>query len=89
MFPNMKKLEKQMKKIQEEMKNKLITGSSGNGLVTVILNGEKNLQEIKINPECMDPSDVEGLQDLILAAFEDASQKADRELASQMPGLPF
>lgn len=85
-------MEEQFGKMREEMKAKQLSGSSGNGLVTVIINGEKELQEIRIKPECVDPQDLEGLQDLIKAALQDAYQKAGEEsdspLGSGMP-LPF
>jgi DNA-binding YbaB/EbfC family protein len=70
-----KLLEQQMESARTEMKNKSITGTSGNGLVSVIINGEKELQSITIKPECVDPSDLEGLQDLIKAACENAYQQ--------------
>ena len=75
-FSKMKKqaklFEQQMESARSELKNKMVTGISGNGLVTVILNGEKEMQSIVIKPECIDASDVEGLQDLIKAACENA-----------------
>lgn len=87
-------LEQQMEKMREEMKTTEATGSSGNGLVTVVLNGEKELKEINIKPECVDPNDLEGLQDLIKAAYQDAYQKIAHLSSSGMdlpPGLtlPF
>ena len=87
-FSKMKKqarlLEEQYEKKRAEMKLASFTGNSGNGLVTVVLNGEKELQEIKIKPECVDPQDLEGLQDLIRAAHQDAVQKV---VASAEGGL--
>ena len=61
--------------MREEMQNKRVEGSSGNGLVTITLDGEKSMRAIHIKPECVDPNDLEGLQDLILAAYEDAAAK--------------
>jgi nucleoid-associated protein EbfC len=91
-FSKMKKqarmLEQQMDKMREEMKTTEATGSSGNGLVTVVLNGEKELKEIKIKPECVDPNDLEGLQDLIKAALQDAYQKIASLNPSDAMGLP-
>ncbi|MES2200045.1 MAG: YbaB/EbfC family nucleoid-associated protein [Chlamydiota bacterium] len=72
-----RQMQGQLQKMQEEMKNSSFTGESGAGLVTVILNGEKVLKKITIKPECVDPTDVEGLEDLILAAFADASKKME------------
>jgi nucleoid-associated protein EbfC len=75
-FSKMKKqaklFEQQMETARGEMKIKMVTGTSGNGLVVVIVNGEKELQSITIKPECVDPSDLEGLQDLIKAACQNA-----------------
>ena len=67
-----KQFESQYAKIQEEMRALEATGSAGNGLVTLILNGQHELKDIKIKPACVDPNDVEGLQDLIRAAYADA-----------------
>ena len=95
-FAKMKKqarqMEAQMEQLKEEMKNKTIEGQGGNGLVTVTLDGEKALKKIKIKPECVDPSDIEGLEDLILAAFNDAANKAESDSSLGLPtgfSLPF
>ncbi len=81
-------MEEQFGKMREEMKQKSVSGSAGNGLVTLTLNGEKELQQIQIRPECIDPNDLEGLQDLIKAAFQDAYKKIESE-GSALPSLPF
>jgi DNA-binding YbaB/EbfC family protein len=88
-FSKMKKqarmMQEQMTQMQSKLQETQVQGSAGNGLVTVTLNGEKALKKIAIKPECV--SDVEALQDLIIAACEDATQK----LASQqsMTKMPF
>lgn len=92
-FAKMKKqarlMEEQYEKMREQMKTTVIEGSSGNGLVTVILNGDKELQEVRIKPECVDPNDLEGLQDLIKAACEDAYKKIEASNSNASPfGLP-
>ncbi len=78
-FSKMKKqaklFEQQLESARSELKTKSVTGTSGNGLVTVVVNGEKEMQSISIKPECVDPSDLEGLQDLIKAACENAYQQ--------------
>lgn len=75
-FSKMKKqakfFEQQLESARNELKTKIVRGISGNGLVTVVVNGEKELQTITIKPDCVDPSDLEGLQDLIKAACENA-----------------
>lgn len=77
-----KLMQSQMSGMKDKMENTLVEGSAGNGLVRVTLNGSKDLKKIVIGPECA--GDVEGLQDLILGAFEDASAKLAGQ--SQMPG---
>lgn len=73
MKKQMRMMQDQMSQMKESLQNTLIQGTAGNGLVAITINGEKDLKKISINPECA--SDLEGLQDLILAAFEDASRK--------------
>ena len=75
-FAKMKKQARQLERIQEEMKKKTFEGSSGNGLVTVTLSGDRELQNISIKPDCVDPTDVEGLEDLIREAFAHAYGQA-------------
>jgi len=85
-FSKMKKqakmMQEQMEKMKEELKNKSVEGIGANGLVKITLNGEKELKNIKIDPQCVDPSDVEGLQDLIIQAYKDAFEKLEKEESS-------
>jgi hypothetical protein len=89
-------MQKQVQKIQEELANEAIEGSAGGGAISVTMNGHRELQAIKIDPEVIDPDDVEMLQDLLMAAFNDASKRA-QELAEErmgplmggMKGMPF
>ncbi len=83
-----KLMEQQLEMMRNEMKNKQVSGMSGNGLITVLMNGEKQLIDIKIKPECVDVNDLEGLQDLIKAACEDAYQKLSTEDPMGNLGLP-
>lgn len=69
------KMQAQMMKTQEEMLKKEIEGSAGGGMVKVMLNGSNQLLSIKINPEVVDPDDVEMLEDLIVAAHANAFEK--------------
>lgn len=95
-FSKMKKqarlMQEQYSQMQEEMRNKRVTGVSGNGLVSITLDGSGKMQEIKIKPDCVDPEDIEGLEDLIKAAFEEASSQLDSEgqgdLGAMMGNLP-
>ena len=72
------------------MRSLEVTGSAGNGLVTLVMNGEHEIKNLQIKPECVDKNDVEGLQDLIRAAHADALQKINAQSQSALPGgLPF
>ncbi|CAM3409019.1 YbaB/EbfC family nucleoid-associated protein [Marinicrinis lubricantis] len=82
MMKQVKKMQEQMMKAQEELGNKTVEGTAGGGVVTATVNGHKKLVNIEIKPEAVDPDDVEMLQDLILAAVNDAMTQAD-EMASQ------
>lgn len=88
---NLQKMIKAAKEMQEKLQKELaemrIEGTSGGGMVTVILDGQKNLMSVRIDPEVVNKDDVEMLQDLILAAFNDAGTKVDEELSQKMGGL--
>lgn len=81
-----KMMQDQLSKMQEQMKETTVEGSAGGGLVKILLNGEKEIQKIVIDPQCVDPQDVEGLQDLIIAAQKDALSKLEGN-ASMLSGL--
>lgn len=78
----MQKMQKNMKKMQEELENKQITATAGGGVVEVTVNGHRKVQEIVIDPEVVDPEDIETLQDLLHAAVNEALRKAE-ELATE------
>ena len=78
-------LQARMVKMQEELGSETVEGTAGGGVVTVVVNGHQVLQSVKIQPEAVDPSDVEMLEDLVRAATNEALEKA-RELASQRMG---
>lgn len=71
------KMQKDMEKMQEELASKTVEASAGGGAVSVVANGKKEVLEIKIKPEAVDPEEVEMLQDLVLAAVNEALRKAD------------
>jgi DNA-binding YbaB/EbfC family protein len=81
-------LQEQLSKMQTEMENVEVTGTAGQGLVTLKLNGRHELTSLKIKPECVDPEDVEGLEVLIKAAFADASKKLEEQSKQNMGGFP-
>jgi len=85
MMKQVKKMQQQMMKAQEELATKTVEGTAGGGVVTVVVNGHKNVLSVTIKPEAVDPEDVEMLQDLVLTAVNDAMAKAD-ELANQDMG---
>ncbi len=68
----MRKMQKQMEKIQAELAEKTIDVSSGGGVVTITITGDQTVQAIKIDPEAVDPEDVEMLEDLLVAAVNEA-----------------
>src|SRR5690606_33290979 len=79
-----KTMQEQMLKAQEELENKTVEGSAGGGAVTVTANGRKRLLSVAIKPEAVDPEDVEMLQDLVLAAVNDALDKVDEMVNQDM-----
>lgn len=78
-------MQRQMQKIQEELAVAVVEGSAGGGAITVKMNGHRELQSISISPDAIDPDDVEILQDMLMAAFNDAAKKA-QEMAEQRLG---
>jgi hypothetical protein len=84
LMKQVKKMQEQMAKIQEEMENKTVEASAGGGVVTVVANGKKEIVEIKIAPEVVDPEDVEMLQDLVLAAVNEALRQAEEMMQDEM-----
>lgn len=70
------KLQKQMEEVQQSLKERVVEGSAGGGMVTAQMNGQKELLSIKIEKEVVDPDDVEMLEDLVLAAVSQAMKKA-------------
>jgi DNA-binding YbaB/EbfC family protein len=80
----LKTAKEMQEKLQREMSEMRIEGSSGGGMVTVVLDGSKNLVSLTINPEVVNKDDTEMLQDLIMAAFNDANTKVDEALSEKM-----
>jgi DNA-binding YbaB/EbfC family protein len=88
---NIQQMMKQAQQMQERLKKQMddlrVEATSGGGMVTVVVNGNKQIQSLKIDPEVVSKDDVEMLQDLILAAISDAQRKADEELNRSMGGM--
>ncbi|MGF6953066.1 DNA-binding YbaB/EbfC family protein [Neobacillus sp. B4I6] len=84
MMKQMQKMQKEMAKAQEELGEKKIEGSAGGGMVTVVVTGHKEVVDVIIKPEAVDPDDIEMLQDLVLAATNDALKKVEELTNSTM-----
>ncbi|MBS4179764.1 YbaB/EbfC family nucleoid-associated protein [Bacillus sp. FJAT-49731] len=85
MMKQMQKMQKKMAEAQEELGEKRIEGTAGGGMVTVVVSGHKEVLEVNMKEEVVDPEDIEMLQDLVLAATNDALKKAE-ELTNQTMG---
>ena len=83
----MKQAQQMQERLQKQMAELRVEASAGGGMVTVVVNGAKQIQSLKIDPEVVSKEDVDMLQDLIVAAVNDAQRKADEELAQKMGGL--
>lgn len=87
MMKKVQKLQADMGKMQEELKTRTIDVSAGGGAIKVVMNGEKQIQSLVIDPAAADPEDVEMLQDLISAAINEAVKKVDDLMATEMGKL--
>jgi DNA-binding YbaB/EbfC family protein len=87
LMKQVQKMQQDMVKLQEELKDRTIEATSGGGAVKAVANGRKQLVSIEIKPEAVDPDDVEMLQDLILAAANEALQKAEDMVNQEMSRL--
>lgn len=84
MMKQVQKMQKQMEKAQEELKDKTVQGTAGGGMVTITANGQKQILDIQIKPEAVDPDDVDMLQDLVLAAMNDTLKQVDELVSKDM-----
>ena len=95
MIKQAQKMQQDMMKMQQELQEKEYTAAAGGGVVTATVNGQHELKNLEIDPEAVDPDDVEMLQDLIVAAVNEAMRSADNDASSSMQkltgglGLPF
>ena len=87
MMKQAQKMQQEMLRMQEEQEKKTFTAKSGGGLVTASVNGKHELVELTIDPEAVDPDDVEMLQDMVIAAVNEAMRTADAEAANNMARL--
>ena len=91
MMQQVQQMQAEMAKAQEELKHEIVEATAGGGTVTVKMTGELKVTEVRIDPEAVDPDDVELLQDLVLAAFNEAVRSAQelqqRKLGAATGGL--
>jgi DNA-binding YbaB/EbfC family protein len=83
----MKQAQEMQERLQKQMAEMRIEATAGGGMVTVVVNGTKQLQSLTIDPEVVSKDDVEMLQDMIVAAVNDAGRKVDEQLGQSMSGL--
>ena len=83
----MQQAQQMQERLQKQMSEMRLEATAGGGMVTVTVNGNKQLLKLVLDPEVVSKDDVEMLQDLILAAVADAHRKVDEALASQMQGM--
>jgi DNA-binding YbaB/EbfC family protein len=83
----MKKAQQMQEHLQKQMSELRVEGNAGGGMVTVVINGAKQVQSVKIDPEVVSKEEVGMLQDLIVAAFNDANRKADDEMTKNVGGM--
>lgn len=92
--PNMQQMLKQVQKMQQDMmaaqeslKDEVVEASAGGGMVTVQVTGDLNVKSIKIDPQAVDPDDVELLQDMVMAAVNEALRSAQELASSKLGGI--
>ncbi len=84
MMRQVQQMQAEMLKAQEELKNEVVEASAGGGVVTVKLSGDLELKELRIDPEAVDPEDVDMLQDMVQAAVNEAIRSAQELAANKM-----
>jgi DNA-binding YbaB/EbfC family protein len=87
MMKQVQKMQKEMVKMQEELQQRTLEATSGGGMVRVEISGKKELISLTIDPEAVDPDDLEMLQDMIMAAVNEGLRKVDDMMASEMQKL--
>jgi len=84
MMKQAQKLQAKLARVQEELADKRVEGTAGGGMVVVTANGQQEIVGVKINPEVVDPEDVEMLEDLVMAAIQQAREKAQAMAEGEM-----
>ena len=83
----MKQAQQMQERLQRELADTRVETTAGGGMVTIIMNGQKQVLSLTIDPEVVSQNDIEMLQDLIMAAINDAQHKVDKALAGKMGGM--
>ncbi|MAW78216.1 MAG: YbaB/EbfC family nucleoid-associated protein [Planctomycetota bacterium] len=93
LFQQAQKMQKELKAVQEDLKQRTVVGESGSGLVKVYANGQQEVMKIEIDPSAIDPDDADLLEDLVLVAVQQALEKAkelsDQETSRVTGGMSF
>ena len=87
LLKNFQNIQSRMGEMQERLKSLVVTGTSGGGMVSIEINGQMEITRVKIAPEAVDPDDVAMLEDLVFAAFSDASAKIKEKMKEEMSKL--
>ena len=87
MMKQAQKMQQELLRMQEEQENKVYTASAGGGMVSASVNGKHEVVNLEINPEAVDPDDMEMLQDMVIAAVNEAMRSADADAANNMSRL--
>ena len=87
MIKQAQKMQQEMLRMQEEMETKTFSATTGGGMVKATVNGKHEVVDLQINPEAVDPDDVEMLQDMVIAAVNEAMRAAETESANNMSRL--
>ena len=87
MLKQAQKMQQDMLRMQEEMENKTYTATAGGGMVSATVNGKHEVLNLEIKPDAVDPDDVEMLQDMVIAAVNEAMRAADTDAANNMSRL--
>jgi len=84
MMKQVQKMQSDMAKLQEELVNKLVEATAGGGAVKVVMNGKQEVKQLVIDPEVLNPDDVEMVQDILIAAFNEALRKSQDMVSTDM-----
>ena len=87
MMAQLQAMQEQMTKSQQNLENEYVTVTSGGGAISITISGHQRIKSIEINPEVVDPEDVEFFQDMLVAAINEAIEKSQEMSAKQMEGI--